>query len=153
MNVTNPYSSPQTDVSTNLSVVDNFRGLDFKQLKKLYYRSCNVNAITLLLGLGLIAMAMASMLPSLADIRLIIIGIAVYHAVAVTGLVKRTSWGRILGILACIIALISIPIGTIIGASGLLAFCGAPELFGVNRVTHRELKDEFNLQKANLKKG
>jgi hypothetical protein len=72
---------------------------------------------------------------------------------AVVGLFKRTAWGRILGIIVCVISLINIPIGTAIGAFGLFAFFGAPELFGSNRVTHRELKTEFKLQKAQMKKG
>ena len=156
MNETNPYSAPQTDVDANHTVTDKLQGLDFKQLKKLYHRSCNVNAITFLLGLGLIVLAIDSMLPNAEYepfIRFVFVGLAVFYAVGVVGLFKRTAWGRILGIIVCIISLINIPIGTAIGAFGLFAFFGAPELFGSNRVTHRELKSEFKLQKAQMKKG
>src|SRR6266496_947575 len=155
MNDTNPYSAPHTDVSTNFAGSGQLRELDFNQLKKLYHRSCNVNAITFLLGLGLIPLAIASLVPDIGHEvpRVIFIGFAVFIAVAVIGLFTRTSWGRILGIIVCIISLINIPIGTLIGIFGLFAFFGAPQLFGANRVTHKELKSEFKLRKANLKKG
>ena len=156
MNETNPYSAPQTDVHANRAITDKLQGLAFKQLKKLYHRSCNVNAITFLLGLGLIGLAIVSMLPNAEYepfMRFVFVGLAVFYGVAVVGLFKRTAWGRILGIIVCIISLINIPIGTAIGAFGLFAFFGAPELFGSNRVTHRELKSEFKLQKAEMKKG
>jgi FtsH-binding integral membrane protein len=156
MNETNPYSAPQTDVYANRIITDKLQGLDFKQLKKLYHRSCNVNAITFLLGLGLIALAIVSILPDAeyeTSMRFVFVGLTVFYAMAVVGLFKRTAWGRILGIIVCVISLINIPIGTAIGAFGLFAFFGAPELFGSNRVTHRELKTEFKLQKAQMKKG
>ena len=156
MNETNPYSAPQTDVYAHRAITDKLQGLDFKQLKKLYHRSRNVTAITFILGLNLIILAVVSMLPDTGyetPMRLILIGLAAFYAVAIVGLSRRTAWGRILGIIVCIISLINIPIGTVIGAFGLFAFFEAPELFGSNRVTHRELKAEFKIQKANNKKG
>lgn len=165
MNETNPYSAPQTDVLANRIITDKLQGLDFKQLKKLYYRSCNVNVITFLAGLCLIVLPIMALLPNAEFMALlpnaeykpfmkfVIVGLAVFYGVAAVGLFKRTAWGRILGIIVCVMALINIPFGTAIGAFGLFAFFKAPELFGSNRVTHRELKTEFNLQKAVMKKG
>jgi ABC-type antimicrobial peptide transport system permease subunit len=156
MSETNPYSAPQTDVYANHTITSKFQGLDFKQLKKLYYRSSNVNAITFLLGLGLIGLAIVLILPNSAfepSMKLFFVGLAVFYAVAVVGLFKRTAWGRIIGIIVCIISLINVPIGTAIGVFGLFAFLGAPKLFGSNRITHRELKSEFKLQKARMKRG
>lgn len=155
MNETNPYSSPQTDVSVNHAISGKFKELDFKQLKKLYHRSCNVNVITFLIGLGLITLAVITILPDTeyeSFMRFIFIGLMVFYAAAVIGLYKRTSWGRILGIIACILSLINVPLGTLIGVFGLFAFFGAPELFGANRI-NKEVKTEFKLQKANMKKG
>jgi FtsH-binding integral membrane protein len=156
MTETDPYSAPQTDVYANRLITEKLQGLDFKQLKKLYYRSCNVNAITFLVGLGFIVLAIVLVLPN-ADyepiMKYVFVALAVFYSVAVVGLFQRTSWGRILGIIVCIISLINIPLGTAVGVFGLFAFFGAPELFGPNRITHRELKSEFKLQKAQLKKG
>lgn len=154
MNDTNPYSAPQTDVSTNVAVSSRLQDLDFKRLKKLYHRSCNVNAIAFLLGLGILILSGISIIPDALEeksAKYIFIGLIVFYAITLFGLYQRTSWGRILGIIVCIISLINLPLGTLIGIVGLFAFFGAPELFGANRITHRELKFEFKLQKANLK--
>jgi len=156
MNETNPYAAPETDVSVSRDVTDKLQGLDFKQLKKLYYRSCNVNAITFLLGLAVILLVVVSMLPDTGQettMKWVFMGLAAFYASAAVGLFRRTAWGRILGIIVSLLSLINIPIGTVIGACGLFAFFGAPELFGANRITHRELKSEFKLQKASMKKG
>ena len=156
MNETNPYSTPQTDVSTHVEVSDHLRDLDFKRLKKMYHRSSNVNVITFLLGLGMIFITFAALAPDSTnsiEMRIFLFGLASLYAIAVVGLFKRTAWGRILGIMISILTLFGFPLGTLIGACGLFAFFGAPQLFGKNRVTHREVKAEFYLQKANLKKN
>ncbi|MEM0896914.1 MAG: hypothetical protein AAGJ79_08500 [Verrucomicrobiota bacterium] len=151
MSETNPYEAPQSDVAAPIPETYQFKDLDFKQLKKLYYRSCNVNGITGLLVLGLIFIVIASFMPDIVaeGLQLVFIGLAVFYAVTIFGLFKRTSWGRILGIIVCIISLINIPIGTLIGVLGLFAFFGAPELFGPDRVLHKDLKSEFKLRKKN----
>lgn len=155
MNETNPYSAPQSEVSEPQVGSDQFKDLDFKQFKKLYYRSCNVNALVALLVLGLAFLVLAAlMVGSKGELpQGVFIGMAAFYAIAAAGLFKRTSWGRILGIIVCIISLISIPIGTAIGAFGLFAFFGAPQLFGRDRVTHAALKTEFKLRKAIQKMG
>ncbi len=80
---------------------------------------------------------------------LIFILLAIFFLFAVFGLYQRTSWGKVLGIIACILMLISIPVGTIIGIAGLFAIFGSPKLFGKDRFTHKELKAEFKLRKKN----
>lgn len=155
MNETNPYTSPQSNVGQPEKNNSDLGSLDFKSLKKLYCRSRNVNAITFLLGLGLIVLLGGSFLPSEEgepSLRFIFMGLAVFYAVAIVGLYNRSSWGRILGIIVCIISLINIPLGTLIGIFGLFAFFGSPQLFGVERLTHKSLKEEFKSQKSNRKK-
>lgn len=151
MNESNPYSAPLIEEPNKFTSEDRFQSLDPTQLKKLYHRSCNVNAITFLIGLGAVTLVVISLFPNLdygAYEKFPFAGIAIFYAIAVFGLFKRTAWGRILGIIICIISLINIPIGTAIGAFGLFAFFGAPELFGANRVPHKELKADFKLQGA-----
>ncbi len=151
----NPYTSPQSEIAQPTQGNAVFSNLDFKSLKKLYHRSCNVNAITFLLGLGFIFLLVASFLPvneGEPSLRFVFIGLAVFYAMAIFGLFNRSSWGRILGIIVCIISLINIPVGTLIGIFGLFAFFGAPQLFGSDRVRHKDLKAEFKLQKSNRKK-
>lgn len=54
----------------------------------------------------------------------------------------RLPW-RICGIVVCVISLINIPLGTLIGVMGLFAFVKAKELFGPERITHEEVKTAF----------
>ena len=155
MSEQNPYTSPQSEIAQPTQGNAEFSNLDFNSLKKLYHRSCNVNAITFLLGLGLIFLLVASFLPSdegSHSLRFVFIGLAVFYAIAIFGLFNRSSWGRILGIIVCIISLINIPIGTLIGIFGLFAFFGSPQLFGIDRIKHKALKSDFKLQKSNRKK-
>jgi hypothetical protein len=156
MNKTNPYLTPQVDEYTNHVTTEKLQGFDFNQIKKLYFRSCNINAINFLIGLGSVILGVVSVIPNTGHVfsmKAGLVGLSVIYAMTVVGLFRRTAWGRILGIIICFIFLIAIPIGTVIGIFGLFAFLGAPELFGSNRVTHRELKSEFNLQKLLTKRA
>ena len=150
----NPYQTPQTSSSITHSGDSELSHLDFAKIKKLYHRSSNVGAITALLILGCIVLLGLGTKSDISGIeKIIYISIGLFYAVAVLGLYKRTSWGRILGIITSILSLISIPIGTIVGIAGLFAFFKSPELFGVNRLTHKNLKREFKLRKAAMKNG
>ena len=75
----------------------------------------------------------------------------VFHIACIIGLIGRASWGRKLGIFVCLISLIYIPLGTIIGIMGLFAFFKAPELFGEGRITHKEIKETYNTRKKMMK--
>lgn len=148
MSEENPYSAPQAEAAPIISGNERLQGLDFKELKKLYYRSCNVNAITGLLILGELFLVIAMFVPDLgAGGRGILGAFAAFYLIAVIGLFSRSSWGRVMGIVVCILSLISFPLGTLIGIFGLFAFFGAPQLFGNDRITHKEVKAEFKLQK------
>ena len=153
MNVNDPYSAPKTGLSPSVAGSDHIQAFDFKKIRKLYHRSCNVNAIAFFLALGIVFLVAVILMPNIGEdlSEGVLMGLAAVYIVALIGIFRRTSWGRIMGIIACIQFLIYIPIGSIIGIVGLFAFIGAPQLFGTNRVTHRELKSVFKLQKADLK--
>ena len=110
-------------------------------------------AIAVLLTLGLLIIVAAIFMDagSLGFPAPVAIGIALFDLMVVIGLFIRSSWGMILGMVAGGFALISIPIGTIIGVMGLFAFIKAPTLFGPDRVLHNDLKAEFKHRKK-LKK-
>ena len=69
----------------------------------------------------------------------------------IIGVLMLSEWGRILGITCCFLSLLIIPAGTIIGAVGLFAFFGSPELFGRNRIRHKDLEKEFYGRKKRKK--
>jgi hypothetical protein len=149
MNTQNPYAPPQVIESLVPAGNPQFNTLDDKTLNKLYYRSCNVSGIALLLSFGLVVLAVLIAMPEV-DLALpkpVFMGLAVFYLVAIIGMLKRTTWGRVMGIIVCILSLLSIPLGTVIGVVGLFAFIKAPDLFGPGRVRHKDLKTEFKLRK------
>lgn len=152
MNTEDPYVTPQSDVSVLAEEMSQFSHLNFKELKKLYHRSCNISAIAGLLVLGgVVSVALIIFKPPGDQMNWIFPCLAAFYLLSAFGLIKRTSWGRVLGVIVCILSLINIPIGTIIGIFGLFALFGAPELFGNNRVLHKDLKKEFKEQKQRAK--
>ena len=154
----NPFASPDNDDAIEVEGSETFKDLNDKALKKLYYRSCNVSCIGFLLVIGtiaIIAMVTAGGLYEEMDgstTAIILIIIALY-VITIIGVFMRTTWGRVLGIIACVLMLFSLGIPTIIGIFGLVAFIGAPQLFGAKRVTHKDLKAEFKLRKQLLKQA
>jgi hypothetical protein len=56
---------------------------------------------------------------------LFMVGRAVLAAVAGWGLLERTQWGRIVAIIAAILSLIRIPLGTALGIATLIILIGA----------------------------
>jgi hypothetical protein len=121
MNAQNPYSPPEV-IDTLLPVGNpRFGDMDDKAFNKLYYRSCNVTAIALLLSLGFIVLSLVTLAPdeNLNRAKPLFMGMALLYLIALIGIIKRTSWGRITGILACVPMLASIPIGTLIGVACL----------------------------------
>lgn len=158
----NPYASPAATTAVSPPELNSsLAGItDFKQLKKLYHRSCNINAIAFLVGLGLVFILPAMLLPLTAaqtppgseSMMAILLAVMGFYLLTFIGLFLRTSWGRVLGIIACLVSLLTLPVGTIIGAVGLFAFFGAPQLFGTDRITHAQLKGEFKAQKAEQKR-
>ena len=139
----NPFQPPKAIVGDN-DLPASLAEYTPAEIKKLYYRSCNVNAIAFLLVLGagvLGATVLVAKTPSASS--LLFLAILVFYGFAVVGTIKRTSWGRSLGIVCCCLMLINIPMGTIIGIVGLFAFTKAKELFGPERITHAEVKQAF----------
>lgn len=139
----NPFEPPKAKVGDN-DLPASLAEYTPAQVKKLYYRSCNVNGIAFLLVLGAGVIAAAAFVDKTpTGSRLFFLAMLAFYAFAIFGTIKRTSWGRALGIICCCLMLINVPIGTIIGVIGLFAFIKAKELFGPERVTHAEVKRAF----------
>lgn len=148
----NPYEVPESDVQDNEVENSDFRDVNWKDFKKLYYRSCNITALAGLWVIGiLILTAVAIFSKDDADgLGAAFLGaIIIFNTITVIGVIQRNSWGRGMGIASCCLMLINIPIGTILGIVGLFAFIKCPELFGENRILHRDLKTEFKYRKKN----
>jgi len=157
MNYKNPYQTPGTNPGNWSSGGTSIENIESKKLKKLYYRSSNIGAITFLIIIGTGALIFLliqnnkanELYPQTVDpiIRSILLGILIYYVVTIMGLWMCSSWRRILGFVASAIMIINIPIGTIIGIAGIVALSKSPELFGKNRFRHSPLKKEFKRRK------
>ncbi|MGJ8671626.1 hypothetical protein [Rubritalea sp.] len=170
MSVDNPYEAPLVEQPVNASSIQarineklrDYKSLDEKAFKKLYYRSCNVSAIAALVLIA--GLVIAGLLifgwnePNDPDESMVYgVGLlslmAVFQLVCFIGLATRATWGRTMGFISCSLMLLNIPLGTLIGIVGLVALSKAPELFGPTRVTHKELKAEFKLRKQQMKEA
>lgn len=161
----NPYQPPSA-VLGDLPMPTGMDGLTPKEVQRLYYRSSNVNVIAFLLVFGVFAIGwmfhvgidepevivasqwMFYIFLGALEPGIVLAGLLVFYAFTSLGLLLRSSWGRVLGIMACIISLTIFPFGTIIGVFGLVAFFKAKILFGKGRVTHKEVQSAYNELKA-----
>lgn len=158
MNQENPFLTPQVAEATIAVTPGNLADYSDAQIKKLYYRSCNVTGVGVILLLGALLLSGMLIAASGSGTALelsipLIIGIIAFNILAAIGAFMRQTWGRVVGIIACVLMLLNLnPISIIIGIMGLFAFIGAKELFGPNRVTHKEAKAAFNAVKAKNKR-
>lgn len=80
------------------------------------------------------------------DIRYILF----FLLLAIFGLIYRTNWGRILGIIASFLFLFNVPFGTIIGLMGFYCFRRTKLLFGPNKRTHSKLVNDYRKSKNHV---
>lgn len=151
----NPYEAPKAKGLVDPSENDGsmLETMDFKKLEKMYYRSHNVSGLAALMILGVLGIGfMLTRIQLDSTFMAIYIGILAFNTVSIVGIIQRSAWGRILGIICCFLMLININVlSIIIGIMGLFAFFGAPELFGPERITHKELKEVYKRRKKERK--
>lgn len=125
--------------------------MGWKDLRKLYLASVNVRTLGVLyalaalgsLGVGVAVLAGyfgrsdSGAGPGLVGSALVVLGLG-YVAGCVTSY-ARPAWGRWLGCVLCVLALPSVPFGTIIGALGLVAYAQGGKLFGPARLLHKDV--------------
>lgn len=153
----NPYTAPLAPISGGgTGERELFTDLDFKTLKKLRNHSHTIRTLGILWGIGAAAYLVLGlmMLTSGRPGETAVSG-AIFFAVAAlvgTGTYAsfaRPAWGRVLGIILNGIGLLGFPIGTLIGALGLIAYIGGEKLFGDKKYLHADLNREFKHRKQN----
>ena len=145
--MSNPYQSPQAKLEGGDRRL--FPEWDFKTLKKVRNNSSTIQTLgwlwiigsVLNVAVGFIALVNAG------SMALINLGIGAFAAFAAYGAIRRPYWGKTVGMILCCIALIGFPIGTIIGIMGLIAFSEKAPLFGPNKLSHKDICDEFKYRK------
>jgi len=144
----------------NHTTRNTFPDIQTKKLKQLYNDSRSIKTLRALWIVGIIAFLAiigfvlfspnripADQIPSLA----IILPFIALNLATVIGCFRWATWGRILGIISCALALFGFPIGTLIGILGLVAFIRSPELFGPKRLDPAELLIEYKSRKKTAK--
>lgn len=146
----NPYRAPAGDPCIAPERCE-YNDLDTKTLKRLRNHSHTIRTIGALGALGtLVGPAIVFFSPpesALGVVTGVGIGILVLCGTVVYGSWWRPSWGRIPGMLYCILALFGFPIGTAIGVLGLIAFGNAAALFGPKRYRHSIIEREWKYRK------
>jgi hypothetical protein len=164
MSEVNVYAPPETDILKGGGAHGGdaaLRQMSTKEVKKLFNHSNTIRALIFLWCLGLVGMAVGIPVLLFAGARggngsgvtlilgVIVLFFAAFQFACVYGCWNRLTWGRTVGIIVCAFALLSFPIGTIIGIFGILAFSNGARLFGEDRLTHAQLKAEVAYRKAN----
>ena len=142
----NPYKVSDVVINDRIEKSGDLYEMPGPQFLKLYYRSCNVSGLCVLMAIGLLVLSQIAFTP---ESTTFIDAYTVFLLVGIVGLIPRTSWGRITGIVLCIIMLRNFPVGTAVGIMGLFAFFKAPELFGEGRITHKELRKVYLERRKN----
>lgn len=121
------------------------------ELKKLYNHSHTVGTLGVLWCLGVAVGIWLGVMALGGDggttLGLIILAATGLQLAAVIGAFGRAAWGRTVGMIACGLMLLNIPLGTVIGIFGLIAYGGGGRLFGEGRYRHAELKAEYKRRK------
>ena len=123
-------------------------GLSFTELKKIKTTS---DSIKLLGYFWCVAAAffIAALLYSIAskemaeNISFLFSFFALTAGATAFGLMHREDWGRIVGIIASFIILLGFPLGTVLGAMGLITLLNAEQFFGASAWSHEDILKEF----------
>lgn len=125
---------------------------EFDVLKAYYLCSSKLNTIGFVLFiinviLGIVTLAaFHSESDSEKNVKLILVSITLFYLLTFTGIVLRTKWGQIFGIIAFVPL-----IGVAYGLWAISVLHGASELFGSQRIKHKDIVSEYKRLKK-LKK-
>jgi hypothetical protein len=150
----NVYAPPRANLETQEGPQELWQ-IEFKQLKRLYYATINIRALGVLCALGSLGLVAAVMFATSSYIasgygRAMALILFVYGGLSVVGSITsftRPRWGRIVGIILCVLSLISFPIGTVIGILGTIAYAHGKRLLGPDRLLHRDVVDVYKQRK------
>jgi len=146
----NPYAVPKSDPSADGIDNSGYLGdIEYKRLKKRYNNSRSIRTAVYLLVICSVILLIS--LLGLHLVSVLAIPLLILFISTAVGLSLRTNWGRILGYISCVIFLFLVPIGTIISIFVLIALTTSSELFGKNKVTHKEAQRAFFIQRMRKK--
>ena len=151
----NAFAPPRANLETREGPQELWQ-MDFKRLKRLYNASHTIRALGGLYGLGVVifvggALALANSRYAVSgENRALMVVMFVSGALSLLGAVVcfvRQRWARWVGMGLCVLSLASVPIGTIIGIFGIIAYAQGGRLFGRDRLTHKDVVDVYKQRK------
>ena len=154
----NVFAPPRANLETREGP-DVLWDMTFKQVRKLYLASVNIRALAFIYALGALGLvatggmmfvdanpAVNAAAPAAVMGPVLVVMGVVWVAGVVTSY-TRPRWGRWLGVALCVLMLLSIPWGTLIGILGLIAYAQGGKLFGPERIEHKDVAAVYKLRK------
>ena len=155
----NPYQAPESEWEAEVSGRIHFADYTIKDLKKLYNHSRTIRMLvilwcfSILFSVLIIVVLTATTLKEgeLIGLAVIFVWVVIlaFQAITVYGTMKRADWGRNCAIIICSIMLLGFPMGTLVGALGLVALVQGKVLFGHDHLEFKLLKEEYKYRKKN----
>jgi hypothetical protein len=146
----NAFAPPRANLETQTGPQELWE-MPFKDLKKLYLASVNIRALGILYGLGALGGLVAGVLlvngSMESGLAFVLLGSGVVSVAACISSYTRPGWGKVVGILLCILSLFNFPLGTLIGILGLIAYYNGGKLFGPNRLLHKDVVAVYKVRK------
>ena len=156
----NPYASPQAE-SLHEGKRQKFSEMSFKPLKSIFMHSSTIVTMSLIWAVvaaitlycfinnpAFVMLLSARMGLELEGLRYGCLAISCLNVAAIIGCALRKTWGRVLGIIACVLLMLSANIFLFLFALlGLIALLAGGRLFGPERLKHSELKAEYTYRK------
>jgi len=123
-----------------------FPELSTKELKKLRNDSSSIRALSVLWILGAVILLVAAGVADADEVGIPPVVFAILGVLQLATAIACWTWstaGRWMGLLVCLLMVPGVPIGTLIGLLGLVAFARSGSLFGSQRISVLDVKAEF----------
>lgn len=163
MSMNDAFAPPEVDDMAAAKPVGQLGDMPWPALKKLYYRSCNISGVAGLIIFSMVVVIIMlvslSQRGPLASIELhpLFIAVMILNVVTVIGLIQRSSWGRVVGIITCSLMILAFALSLangrpnilqlLVGLMGVSACANGKFLFGPQRMLHRDIKAAFKQAK------
>ncbi|HUL95544.1 MAG TPA: hypothetical protein VLT89_06005 [Usitatibacter sp.] len=147
----NAFAPPRANVEVRTGP-EALWAMSYKEVRRLYLASSNIQALGGLYALGALldlflgySYFTAPETYRRGPVNLVpfFMAFAVPSIVAAVTSFTRPGWARWLGVVLCLLSLVAIPLGTLIGIWGLFAYGRGARLFGPDRFRHREVVEVY----------
>jgi len=149
------FATPRANLETQEGPPELWQ-MDFKRLKRLYNASQSIRTLAAVYALGLVlflggALSLANSRYTIsAENRALVSLMFVFAALSLLGVVTtllRQRWARWLGIGLCVLGFAVVPIGTLVGLLGIVAYARGGRLFGRDRLRHKDVVEIYEQRK------